>query len=246
MSTRNAHPQTAVEPLQHDIIWSPERIRRFWDYNGSNNALEDTYFSRLRGRALVDFVSRRIRIGVALDLGCGRGDLVGYLLEKHQAGGVDQSPDSVATVKRRFDNHPNFRGARTNTDQLGDASVDTIFIVEVVEHLDDRTLASVLSEARRLLRPGGHLVLTTPNEEDLEASKVMCPECAAVFHRWQHVRSWSPESLVAHVRSFGFEGQATPTLLSQNIGLNRVLQRTIYWFRGDRLPHMVYIGARTT
>lgn len=43
---------------------------------------------------------------------------------------------------------------------LEDSSVDTILLTEVLEHLE-RPLAAV-AECARLLRPGGHLILTTP------------------------------------------------------------------------------------
>lgn len=236
--------ETKPEPARHDVTWTPERIKRFWDFQSSSDAMEDEYFSKLRGRALIDFVARRIRIGSAFDMGCGRGDLIGYLLGKHEAGGADQSPESVAATNRKFEGHPRFRGAFVGTDEVLSELADTVFIVEVVEHLDDATLDSVLKEARRLLKPGGHLVLTTPNEENLQASQVMCPECACVFHRWQHVRSWTPDSLAKHVSAFGFEGTAVATLLSQYAGFKRLLQRAIFAIRGDRLPHMVYIGTR--
>jgi SAM-dependent methyltransferase len=42
-----------------------------------------------------------------------------------------------------------------------DASFDTVWCSEVIEHLDDPAFS--LSELRRVLKPGGTLVLTTPN-----------------------------------------------------------------------------------
>lgn len=234
----------APSPTQHDVVWTPDRIRRFWDFQGSNSAFEDTYFSKFRGRALIDFVSRRVGIGLAFDMGCGRGDLIGCLLDRYQTGGADQSPGSVAAVNDRFGASPRFRGATVGTAGIAGGICDTLFIVEVVEHLNDETLASVLKEAHRLLKPGGHLVLTTPNREDLGANAVICPECACVFHRWQHIRSWTPEGLEQHVQDHGFQGKAVPALLSQYHGYKRWLHRVVVRVRGDQLPHMIYIGRR--
>lgn len=45
---------------------------------------------------------------------------------------------------------------------LADSSFDVVLLTEVLEHLRDYPAQAVL-EARRLLRPGGILVLTTPN-----------------------------------------------------------------------------------
>ena len=43
----------------------------------------------------------------------------------------------------------------------GDASFDVILLVEVIEHLENHRIA--LSELARILKPGGVLILTTPN-----------------------------------------------------------------------------------
>src|SRR4051812_25125677 len=115
-----------TEPSRHPVEWTPERIREFWSYYASNDALQDTYFSNLRGRSLVEFVSRRIPIGTALDMGCGRGDLIGYLMEAHNASGSDQSPDSVGVVTERFQGHPRFLGGFVGTSGLKDGHADTV------------------------------------------------------------------------------------------------------------------------
>jgi hypothetical protein len=47
------------------------------------------------------------------------------------------------------------------------------------------------------------LVITTPNEENLRAAEIYCPCCDHVFHRYQHVRAFSPSSLAATVRANG-------------------------------------------
>lgn len=233
--------KTVIRP--HDVVWTPERVERFWNYYSSNPALEDNYFAKAVGRDLIRYASRRIKLGAVLDMGCGRGDLIGYLVEDHRASGVDQSPDSVAMVNRKFGNQPNFQGASVGTDALPDASFATVFLVEVVEHLDDETLASVLRDARRLLKVGGHLVITTPHAENLEASKIICPECACIFHRVQHVRSWSAGALISHLEPFGFRGTAEATLLSKWPGVKGAARKALYKLRGIR-PHLIYIGMK--
>jgi 2-polyprenyl-3-methyl-5-hydroxy-6-metoxy-1,4-benzoquinol methylase len=50
---------------------------------------------------------------------------------------------------------------------LPDASFDTITAVEVIEHLENPR--AVFRELKRLLRPGGTLVLSTPNQESLRS-----------------------------------------------------------------------------
>ena len=65
-------------------------------------------------------------------------------------------------------------------------------------------LDEVLAECLRALAPGGRLFVTTPNGEDLDVERTICPECGCTFHRWQHVRSWTAQSLASRLSAVGF------------------------------------------
>ncbi|MCL6740396.1 class I SAM-dependent methyltransferase [Sphingomonas sp. RB56-2] len=233
---------------RHDLEWTSEQVRRFWDYHSGNPALVGQYFAGTVGRSLLRFVEKHIQIGTAVDVGCGGGDLMLFLMQRgHDVYGVDQSPVTVEGINDRFAGLGHFKGATVGTDRLSDGIADTVFLVEVVEHLDDAALNNSLDEARRLLKPGGHLVLTTPNEEDLEASKIQCPNCLAVFHQVQHVRSWSAETLSRRVSLQGFETRVSkPTALTRYDGAFDSAYRLFYYLRRRRhRPNLIYIGTRT-
>jgi len=234
-------PSDRFAPRQID--WTPELVRRFWDHYSSNPALADTYFTKSLGPHLIDYIAKRIRIGTAVDFGCGRGDLIGHLLPRYECYGVDQSPESVEGVNQRFGDNPNFKGAFVGSGQLPDASADTVFAVEVIEHMDDASIETMLREARRILKPGGHLVLTTPNDEDLRASEIMCPSCGCIFHRMQHVRSWSAQTLERYVASFGFDGRARATMLSRRRGIARSAHEFLHRLLRFKFYQLIYIGT---
>lgn len=80
---------------------------------------------------------------------------------------------------------------------LRDATLDAVVASEVVEHLDDTTLALGLAEIRRVLKPGGLFLGTVPFEEDLMAAEVVCPHCGTVFHKVGHMRSYGFDSMKA-------------------------------------------------
>ena len=121
---------------------------------------------------------------------------------------------------------------------------DTAFIVEVVEHMDDAALGAAFAEIYRALKPGGHVVITTPNDENLEANRVLCPECFAIFHVMQHVRSWKTRSLSAFTESQGFETVSVDeTILSPHTGLLDRLWRFAKLYGGAR-PNLIYIGRK--
>jgi ubiquinone/menaquinone biosynthesis C-methylase UbiE len=102
-----------------------------------------------------------------LDVGAGRGELVGAALERgaRLAVGIDFSSAAVQLARGTVaGNGVAFvRGDARNL-PLGDRSVDVVFCTDVIEHLVADEAARMLEEIWRVLAPGGLLVLhTTPN-----------------------------------------------------------------------------------
>jgi len=103
--------------------------------------------------------------GEVLDAGCGYGELLDYLPAQLQSVTLlDRSPERVprlqtrlarGTVKAKF-----LLGDIAGQIALPDGSFDTVVMAALLEHL--KTPGAALREARRLLKPGGSLVLTTP------------------------------------------------------------------------------------
>lgn len=54
-------------------------------------------------------------------------------------------------------------GDCTDLSPLDDASFDVVFASNLIEHLDRSQASKLLAEARRVLRPGGRLILLQPN-----------------------------------------------------------------------------------
>lgn len=98
-----------------------------------------------------------------LDIGCGDGTAAATaapLLAGHRLVGVDWSQDALRRAHARLPYA--IRGELTDGGlPFADASADAVLFSEVIEHLVDPD--SALDELRRVLRPGGHLMLSTPN-----------------------------------------------------------------------------------
>jgi 2-polyprenyl-3-methyl-5-hydroxy-6-metoxy-1,4-benzoquinol methylase len=119
--------------------------------------------------------------------------------------GSDTSERSLEAARHRLQRYDNFLGAFTPDALLAEGrQFDTIFAVELVEHLDDDWLDHALDTLRTLLKPNGTIIVTTPNQERLEDSLLMCPCCKSVFHRWQHMRAWSQTTFTDYVEQRGF------------------------------------------
>jgi SAM-dependent methyltransferase len=183
-----------------EVKWTPEAVRRFWDYYGTNPAAENHSFSRRFGRRILRIGLHGARVqGPVVDLGCGPGFLCAALMrEGFSVLALDRSPGSLERVRERFAGDPRFLGAEpTNLDRLplADGEAGAVFLVEVLEHLPRDAWDPLVAEVARVLRPGGRFVITTPNQEDLAARRIACPECGSVFHRVQHLESVDAASL---------------------------------------------------
>jgi SAM-dependent methyltransferase len=224
-------------------------VARYWDHESSRHG---HYFAEQYGAAIVAlFADLFPRGATTVDYGCGAGGLLRHLLARAgRVFGVEPSPRSRAEVERRFGGQARFAGvvAPEEAQEL-EGQADVVFCVEVIEHLYDDALARLLAAVRRLLRPGGIAVFTTPAREALEASELYCPRCEHVFHRWQHVRSWEPETLRAALSQAGFEVLRcveTDLRAHPKVSRARFVRRLLRRLRGRRArsPHLVCAARR--
>jgi SAM-dependent methyltransferase len=94
-----------------------------------------------------------------LDIGCGVGAFVRRLREfTPHVYGFDIDRESVVTGAEEL---PNLALAVGEHLPYPQASFDVIFLHEVLEHVDDDV--ATLKEARRVLAPGGRIVVFVPN-----------------------------------------------------------------------------------
>lgn len=97
-----------------------------------------------------------------LDAGCGPGLYAEQLVARGaEVVGVDQSPTMIDLARARVADHTEFRvhDLGKPLHWIADESFDAALLALVIHHLDDRR--ALLSELFRVLRPGGHVVLST-------------------------------------------------------------------------------------
>lgn len=96
---------------------------------------------------------------VILDVGCGVGQVVRSLAEAgFQAHGVEVSETNLALARE----HPGqFHAYDGCTLPFPDHAVDAVGAFNVLEHVE--APAALLDEMTRVLRPGGHIVISSPN-----------------------------------------------------------------------------------
>ncbi len=103
--------------------------------------------------------------GKVIELGCGSGDLAKSI---HDRGpdvvGVDINREKIQTARERY---PEIQFIHSDIRDLdiADGEFDTVVLAEVLEHLPADSGAEILARAARLLRPGGRLIVSVPNED---------------------------------------------------------------------------------
>lgn len=132
----------------------------------------ETIIGRLR--AYRSFVEPIAASGdtTALDLGCGRGEwlelLGGWGVNAH---GIDLDRGMLRAARQRGldaregDLLDELRGTP-------DASLDIVSAFHVIEHLPFSVLRTLVHEVHRVLRPGGLMILETPNAENIDVGTV--------------------------------------------------------------------------
>jgi 2-polyprenyl-3-methyl-5-hydroxy-6-metoxy-1,4-benzoquinol methylase len=127
-------------------------VRRLWHLSKFERVID--YLPRRPGQRL-------------LDIGCFAGTFLAMLdpTEFEYQLGVDILPDQIGYAQ-----HHHGRANREfrhipDLSHLADVSgrFDCITFIEVIEHLREDEIRIVLREAARLLKPGGQLIVTTPN-----------------------------------------------------------------------------------
>lgn len=221
------------KPLEADLLKAYERYHthttpgtrdpaRLW-FSALNSACRQASqllsgFSGLgeQRRQLKRMYVGKEKPGKLLEIGCGGGR---FLNRMQRAGwtveGVDFDPHAAAKVARKY-------GIRVSTGELADIRYagerfDVVAMSQVLEHVHEPL--PLLNECRRVLRPGGRLVVTTPNA---------LSQAHRIYGRYwrgleppRHLQVFTPAALEKCARRAGFEVIRIKTLSSESAGIYR-------------------------
>jgi ubiquinone/menaquinone biosynthesis C-methylase UbiE len=152
---------------------------------------------------LAAFVDSLGHVGSALDLGCGDGRLSVSL----DAGELTLADVSGVALERALRRLPEAATVELTPDAplpLPDNAFDLVVCSETIEHVRDVQL--LLSEARRVLRPGGRLAISTPAHSRLTGIDVLTRGFERRFPPLSpHLRFLTRRSLRQLLEDLGFD-----------------------------------------
>jgi 2-polyprenyl-3-methyl-5-hydroxy-6-metoxy-1,4-benzoquinol methylase len=135
-----------VESLPWEIVTPPQELKKFL---AKHKALK----------------------GSALDIGCGSGNYSVFLAQKKfQVTGVDFSAKALAIARKRAKlKKLKIKFIRADANHLATklkARYDFIFDYSLLHHISDAKVKSYAAQFKRLLKPGGYLMLVCYSDKD--------------------------------------------------------------------------------
>jgi SAM-dependent methyltransferase len=163
---------------------------------------EENYWFRRHQAAYqfltTEIVAGTIEAGRLLEVGAGEG--YGAALLAERAGpvcAIDYDPAAIAHLAGRY---RQLQAVRANLAALpvAEDTIDTVVSLQVIEHVWDHR--QFLAECARVLRPGGRLVLSTPNRLTFSPGAGPADRPVNPFH----THEFTADELAGLVRSAGF------------------------------------------
>lgn len=163
MNSENSFPDSeGVDPKLYDKEY-------FESIDGAHYFAEDKTAPKFIYAANISSLSKGDTV---LDIGCGRGDLMMALARQGaNVTGIDYSVDALEIAKKAIDKQPaewkqNLKVLHSNATTLDfpGQTFDYVFMTDIVEHLYPTELQQCFDECKRVLKPGGKLIVhTAPN-----------------------------------------------------------------------------------
>jgi len=134
---------------------------KFWNFR-PGHPYEDDYLKPLRrGDKILGYLrSLPLERPTILDMGCGMGWFANELARIGPTTGIDLCDDAIAQAKSKFP-QVTYMAGNVFEMELPEQHFDVVVSQEVIAHVPDQE--GYLERAARVLKPGGYLIVTTPN-----------------------------------------------------------------------------------
>lgn len=145
-----------------------------------------------------------VRNKVILDVGCSIGWFCGVAvdLKAKEVWGIDPNKGQIETARKQ-NIGAKFKVASAGKLPFGSKKFDLVTLLDVIEHIPKNTEPQTLKEIYRVLKPGGKLLISTPNDNLF--AKITDP---AWYFGHRH---YSKSGLSKLLKGVGFKVKTTKT-----------------------------------
>ena len=179
--------KTPVLPSQNILMYKTA-LSDFLAQNPFTHPLTQGFFYREKMRA-IHYIAPNQLFENILEVGGGQWGLTALLYPRSQVTNIDLNPE-YAQAPCNQQKQVNFVCGDATELPFETKSFDAVTMFDVLEHIPDHKKA--VSEALRVLRSDGFLLISTPNENWRFPyhgfMKSICPSEAEVMAEWGHVR----------------------------------------------------------
>lgn len=212
--TQSASARSARSGKKAGLAGTDDHDTGGFDYETISGGYYDAVFRRGRGiqskwhhlkfnRVIQEMDGHRRH----LDVGCGPGTLIGLLDHRFVSTGIDISTPEIDYARSAYECESKrfFTGpAHALPDECCDYDVATI--VEVIEHLAPADLDDMLRTMIGRLRPGGKLVVTTPNFRSAwPLVEMLVDRFGELDYAPQHINNFTSRRLRQLLQDVGLE-----------------------------------------
>ena len=162
---------------------------------------------------IIDEILDTLPVGTAVDAACGTGRVAARLVQRgHHVIGIDSSPEMLRRARRRLPD-TEFVEGDVHRLPLRDDAVDLVVTALALTHVPD--LEPVFAEFARVLRPGGHVVISDVHDQLVllgSAAKTVGPsgEAQMAFTHRHTVADYLRAALANGFRVRRFEEEPRP------------------------------------
>ena len=143
-----------------------------------------------------NYFKKRIKAKeIHLDIGCGPGTFVNILNKK--SIGIDISNNQIIYAKNKFKNKKfKFKQFKKKI-PLKKNSIDTISLIELIEHLNNKDLIFLMKECKRVLKKNGIIYLSTPNYYSLwPLLEILVNIFSSLNYKHQHINKFNKKKFL--------------------------------------------------
>lgn len=182
----------------HEVMRSGHPVQRFWHQ-----------------KKFLDVALDLPKSGRILDLGCSAGSFLDMMAESRTdltGVGVDIASRQINYARLNVESKYAGRVKFVQVDEreprlpFEDHSFDAVTCIEVIEHIHPYLALRMLADARRLLKPGGKLIVTTPNYRSAwPLIEWLLEKASPVKYHDQHINKYTPNSLIKFMECGGYK-----------------------------------------